>query len=413
MKKRVVVTGLGAITPIGLGWSKFWEGLLAGKSGVGRISHFEPAAFSSQIAAEVKDFDPANFMDKKEARRYVRFIQLAVAATRLAVENAQLVIDSSIAKDTGIIVGSGIGGVDFLEEQCKILFEKGPDRVSPFTVPMMISNMASGIIGIIFGAKGPNSCIVTACATGTHSIGDAFRIIQRDEAKVMLAGGTEAAITPLGICGFCAARALSTRNNEPQKASRPFDLKRDGFVMGEGSGVVVLEELEFAQKRGAKIYAELVGYGMSGDAYHMTAPAPGGEGAVRAIRAALKDADLTPEQIQYINAHGTSTELNDKYETIALKTVFGAHAKKLAISSTKSMVGHLLGAAGGVEFIATTLSVFNDEVHPTINYEFPDPECDLDYVPNQARKMLVEAAISNSFGFGGHNAILVVKKFRS
>lgn len=412
MKKRVVVTGLGPVTPIGISWPKFWEGLIAGKSGVDRITRFDATSFSTKIAAEVKDFDPANFLDKKEARRLVRFIQFAIAASRLALDDSGLVIEPANAEQVGVAIGSGIGGIDFFEEQYRILLEKGPERVSPFTVPMMISNMAAGQASINLGAKGPNTCIVTACASGTHSIGTAFRIIQNGEALAMLAGGTEAGITPLGLCGFCAARALSTRNDEPQKASRPFDLKRDGFVIGEGAGVVVLEELDFARSRGAKIYAELVGFGTSADAYHITAPPPGGEGAVRAMKNALKDANLLPEQIQYINAHGTSTELNDKYETQAVKTVFGEQAKKLVISSTKSMIGHLLGAAGGVEFIATCLSVEADLVHPTINYEFPDPECDLDYVPNQSRPLKIEAAISNSFGFGGQNAVLAVKKFK-
>lgn len=412
MKKRVVVTGLGPVTPIGISWPKFWEGLIAGKSGVDRITRFDATSFSTKIAAEVKDFDPANFLDKKEARRLVRFIQFAIAASRLALDDSGLVIEPANAEQVGVAIGSGIGGIDFFEEQYRILLEKGPERVSPFTVPMMISNMAAGQASINLGAKGPNTCIVTACASGTHSIGTAFRIIQNGEALAMLAGGTEAGITPLGLCGFCAARALSTRNDEPQKASRPFDLKRDGFVIGEGAGVVVLEELDFARSRGAKIYAELVGFGTSADAYHITAPPPGGEGAVRAMKNALKDANLLPEQIQYINAHGTSTELNDKYETQAVKTVFGEQAKKLVISSTKSMIGHLLGAAGGVEFIATCLSVEADLVHPTINYEFPDPECDLDCVPNQSRPLKIEAAISNSFGFGGQNAVLAVKKFK-
>ena len=412
MLKRVVITGLGVVSPIGIGWQKFFDNLIAGKSGIGRITHFDPSAYSCQIAGQVPDFDPGQFMDRKEARKLVRFIQFAIAAAKLAVADAKLEITESNANEVGVLIGSGIGGIGFLEEQAWILKEKGPDRLSPFTVPYMICNMAAGMVSIQLGAKGPNSCVVTACATGTHSIGDAFKIVQRGDAKVMLAGGTEASITPLGIGSFCAARALSTGfNDNPEKASRPFDARRDGFVMGEGAGVVVLEDLESAQARGAQIYAELVGYGMSGDAYHITAPAPGGEGAVRAMRAALKDAKLNPEDIDYINAHGTSTDLNDKFETMAVKTAFGEHARKMAISSNKSMVGHLLGAAGAVEFVATTLSVKNDQVPPTINYEVSDPECDLDYVPNQARKISVRAAISNSFGFGGHNAVLAVKKF--
>ena len=408
----MVITGLGVVSPIGIGWQKFFDNLIAGKSGIGRITHFDPSAYSCQIAGQVPDFDPGQFMDRKEARKLVRFIQFAIAAAKLAVADAKLEITESNANEVGVLIGSGIGGIGFLEEQAWILKEKGPDRLSPFTVPYMICNMAAGMVSIQLGAKGPNSCVVTACATGTHSIGDAFKIVQRGDAKVMLAGGTEASITPLGIGSFCAARALSTGfNDNPEKASRPFDARRDGFVRGDGAGVVVLEDLESAQARGAQIYAELVGYGMSGDAYHITAPAPGGEGAVRAMRAALKDAKLNPEDIDYINAHGTSTDLNDKFETMAVKTAFGEHARKMAISSNKSMVGHLLGAAGAVEFVATTLSVKNDQVPPTINYEVSDPECDLDYVPNQARKISVRAAISNSFGFGGHNAVLAVKKF--
>ena len=408
---RVVITGLGAVTPIGIGKDLFWQNLIAGKNGISRITHFDASAFDAQIAGEIHDFDPSLYMDKKEAHRLVSFIQFAIAASKLATEDAKLIISPENADDIGVVIGSGIGGISFLEKQAETLLTKGPSKLSPFTVPFMICDMAAGYTSIITGAKGPNSCVVTACASGTHSIGEAFKIIQRGAAKAMLAGGTEASITPLGIGSFCAAGALSTRNQEPHLASRPFDKERNGFVMGEGAGVVILEDLEFARARGAKIYAEIIGYGMSGDAYHITAPAPGGEGAARAIRAALKDAGLAPEAIDYVNAHGTSTELNDKYETLALKTVFGGHARKLAISSNKSMIGHLLGASGAVEFIAAVLSVVNDLAPPTINYQTPDPECDLDYVPNQARKMKIDIAISNSFGFGGHNAILVVKKF--
>lgn len=409
--KRVVITGLGAVTPIGIGKDLFWQNLVAGKSGVARITHFDVSAFSTQIAAEVKDFDPSLFMEKKEARRLVPFIQFAIAASRLAVADAGLTISPEIAAEVGVIIGSGIGGIGFLEEQAKTLMERGPGKLSPFTVPFMICDMAAGYTSIMLGAKGPNSCVVTACATGTHCIGEAYKNIQRGASRACIAGGTEAAITPLGIGSFCAAGALSERNHEPERASRPFDKERNGFVMGEGAGIVILEDLEFARERGARIYAEIVGYGMSGDAHHITAPAPGGEGAIRAIRAALKDAGLSPHQIDYVNAHGTSTELNDKFETIALKAVFGEHARKLAISSNKSMVGHLLGASGAVEFIATVLSIINGLAPPTINYENPDPDCDLDYVPNQSRRMTINTAISNSFGFGGHNAILVVKKF--
>jgi 3-oxoacyl-[acyl-carrier-protein] synthase II len=412
MFKRVVITGLGAVTPIGIGHKAFFENLIAGKSGAGRITRFDPAAYTSQVAAEITDFEPEKFMDKKEAHKLVRFIQLAVAAAKLAVGDAGLEITESNADRIGVLIGSGIGGIDFLEQQAYVLKEKGPSRLSPFTVPYDITNMAAGIVSIHLQAKGPNSCVSTACATGTHAIGDAARILQRGDAEVMVAGGSEASICPLGIASFCAARALSTGfNDDPKKASRPFDGKRDGFVMGEGAGVVILETLEYAKARGAQIYAEIVGYGMSGDAYHITAPAPGGEGAARAIKAALKDAHLSPEDIDYINAHGTSTDLNDKYETMAIKTAFGDRAKKLAISSNKSMIGHLLGAAGAVELIATVLTIKNGQVPPTINWEVPDPDCDLDYVPNKSRQMEVKAAISNSFGFGGHNAVLVVKKF--
>jgi len=402
----VVITGLGVVSPIGIGKETFWQNLIAGKSGVGPIAHFDATAYSSQIAAEVKDFNPGDYLDKKEARRLVRFIQFAVAASQLAVKDAALTINSDNATEIGVLIGSGIGGLQMLEEQCKILLEKGPDKMSPFTVPYMIADMAAGFVSILLGAKGPNSCVVTACASGSHSIGEAFRLIQRGYAQAMVAGGTEACITPLGVGSFCAARALT--NN----GSRPFDKKRDGFVIGEGAGTVILEELERAQNRGAPIYAEIIGYGMSGDAYHITAPAPGGDGAVRSMRAALKDAELPPEKIEYINAHGTSTELNDKFETLAIKTTFGDHAPQLAISSNKSMIGHLLGASGAVEFIATVKTLTEGIIPPTINYETPDPECDLDYVPNQARKRSVTIAMSNSFGFGGHNATLIATKYQ-
>ncbi|MBI5701246.1 beta-ketoacyl-ACP synthase II [Candidatus Saganbacteria bacterium] len=411
---RVVITGLGAVTPIGIGFQEFWKNLVSGKNGISRITHFDAVAFPCKIAAEIKDFDPSQFLDKKEARKLVRFIQLAVAASKLALDDSGLQISSANAANVGVMIGSGIGGIDFLEEQAINLQQKGPDRLSPFTVPYMITNMAAGIVSIHLGAKGPNSCVVTACATGTNNIGDAFRILQRGDAKVMVAGGTEAAISPLGIASFCAARALSTSNNDnPEIASRPFDLKRDGFVMGEGSGIVILETLDHAKARNAKIYAEVAGYGMSGDAHHITAPSPDGDGASRAMLSALHDANLKPEDIDYVNAHGTSTELNDKFETMAIKSAFSTHAKKLAISSNKSMIGHLLGAAGAVEFIATTLSVNNNIAPPTINYENPDPDCDLNYVPHHAQKIEINAAISNSLGFGGHNAVLAVKKYKS
>lgn len=413
MSHRVVITGLGAVTPIGLGAEAFWNNLIAGKSGIKKISSFDTTGFDCHIAGEITDFDPSIHMDRKESKRLPRFIQFAIAAAKLSLQDAAFQIDEQNAVNVGVLVGSGIGGIAFLEEQARNLHDKGPGRVSPFCVPWMITNMAAGMVSIATGAKGPNSCVTTACATGTHAIGDAFKLLARGDAEVMLAGGTEAAITPLGISSFCAAKALSTsKNDAPEKASRPFEGGRDGFVMGEGAGVVVLETLEHAQKRGARIYAEIVGYGMSGDAHHITAPSPGGEGAARAIEMALRDAKLRPADIQHINAHGTSTDLNDKFETMAIKKVFGELANKVAISSNKSMVGHLLGAAGAVELIATTLAVVHDIVPPTINYEVKDPECDLDYTPNNARKLIVNAAMSNSFGFGGHNAILIVKKFK-
>ena len=410
-ERRVVVTGMGAVTPLGGDKDAFWSGLKEGKSGISRITHFDPAGFDAQIAGQVKDFDPLKYFDKKEARRLVGFIQFAVAAAKMALTDSGLVIDEKNAAEIGVWIGSGIGGIGFLEQQAYTLKDKGPSKCSPFMVPLMINDMAAGVTSIHTGAKGPNGCTTTACASGTNAIGDAYEIIKRGDAVAMLAGGSEASITPLGIAGFCAAQALSTRNDEPEKASRPFDAKRDGFIMGEGSGIVVLEELEHAKKRGARIYAEVAGYGMSGDAYHMTAPDSMANGATRAVIAALKDAGMKPEDIDYINAHGTSTEMNDRLETLAIKNAFGAHAKKVAINSTKSMVGHLLGAAGAVEFIASVMSIVEGFVHPTVNYEFPDPNCDLDYVPNKGRKMEVRTAMSNSFGFGGHNAILIAKKY--
>jgi 3-oxoacyl-[acyl-carrier-protein] synthase II len=408
---RVVVTGMGAVTPLGNDKDAFWNGLKEGKSGITRITHFDPAGFDAQIAGEVKNFDPLKYFDKKEARRLQRFIQYAVAAAKMALADSGLVINEQNAPEVGVLIGSGVGGIELLEQQSIILKEKGPSKCSPFMVPLIINDMAAGVTSIYTGAKGPNSCTTTACASGTNSIGDAYEIIKRGDAVAMLAGGSEASITPLGIAGFCAAQALSRRNDEPEKASRPFDLKRDGFVMGEGSGIVVLEELEHAKKRGARIYAEVGGYGMSADAYRMTAPDSTAGGAARAILAALKDAGMQATDIDYINAHGTSTEMNDRLETLAIKNTFGPHAKTVAISSTKSMVGHLLGAAGAVEFIACVMSIAEGFVHPTINCEFPDPDCDLDYVRNKGRKMEVRAAMSNSFGFGGHNAILIVKKY--
>ncbi|MDN4592417.1 beta-ketoacyl-ACP synthase II [Polycladomyces subterraneus] len=411
MSRRVVISGLGVISPIGNDLSTFWNNLIAGKSGVGPVTQFDASDYPTRIAAEVKDFDPLDYMDRKEARRMDRFVQFAVAAARQALEHAGLDMNQVDPDRVGVYIGSGIGGLTTWEEQYQVLLNRGPNRVSPFFIPMMISNMAAGQVSIITGAKGPNSTSVSACASGTHSIGDAFRIIQHGDADVMIAGGAESTIRPLAFAGFCAARAMSTRNDEPEKASRPFDKDRDGFVMGEGAGVLILEELEHAKKRGANIIAEIVGYGMSGDAYHLTSPAPGGEGAARAMTRAIQEAGLKPEDIDYINAHGTSTDLNDKFETISIKKAFGDHAYKLAISSNKSMIGHMLGAAGGVEAVATAMTLKEQIIPPTINYETPDPECDLDYVPNEARRARVRAALSNSFGFGGHNATIALKTY--
>ncbi|HQD79060.1 MAG TPA: beta-ketoacyl-ACP synthase II [Bacillota bacterium] len=408
LQRRVVITGLGAVTPLGLNVEEFWANVIAGKSGVGLITRFDTTDFNVKIAAEVKGFDPENYLDKKEARRTDRFVQFALAAAKMAVDDASLTIDESNCEDVGVYIGSGVGGISTVEEQARTLFEKGPSRVSPFMVPMMISDMAAGQVSIMLGAKGPNEATVTACASSAHAIGNAFNAIRYGRAEVMITGGSEAAITPLSIAGFQSARALSTRNDEPEKASRPFDLNRDGFVMGEGAGILILEELEHAKRRGAKIYAELVGFGSTGDAYHITSPAPEGEGAKRAIIRALKDAGLQPDEVQYVNAHGTSTYYNDLYETKAIKAVFG---DRIAVSSTKSMTGHLLGAAGAIEAIITALTLEHQIIPPTINYETPDPECDLDYVPNRARESKIDAAITNSFGFGGHNAVLVLRRY--
>lgn len=403
---------MGVVTALGSDLETFWNNLIAGKSGVTRIESFDPSEFPTQIAAEIKDFNPEDYIDKKEARRMDRFVQFAVAASKMAMRDAGLEPGTNIDPErVGVMVGSGIGGLSTWEEQHTILLEKGPKRVSPFFIPMMIANMASGQISMITGAKGPNSTAVTACATGTHSIGDSFKLIQRGDADAMICGGAEAAIRPTGIAGFCAMRAMSTRNDEPEKASRPFDIGRDGFVMGEGSGVLVLESLEHAVKRGARIYAEVIGYGMSGDAYHMTEPDP--DGAARCMKRALKDAGIEPEAIDYINAHGTSTPIGDRSETTAIKMAFGDHAYKLAVSSTKSMTGHLLGAAGGIEAVILALTLKNGVIAPTINLDNPDPECDLDYVPNAARKSDVRTALSNSFGFGGHNATIVMRKYEA
>jgi len=411
MKRRVVITGLSAISPVGTGLGLFWERITAGQSGITRISRFDTSGYSTQIAGEVTDFDSSIYIDKKEAKRMDRFAQFAVAGAHMALADAGIKPEDLEKERTGVIMGSGIGGIETLEDTARVLHEKGPGRVSPFFVPMMIGNMAAGQVAISLGATGPNITVVTACASGTNAIGDAFKLIQRGAADVVITGGTEASITPLALAGFCAMKALSTRNDEPHKASRPFDAERDGFVMGEGAGILVLESLEHARQRGARIYAEVLGYGATADAYHITAPAPGGAGMARAMSEALKDAGLRPEDIDYINAHGTSTDLNDKFETIAIKNVFGEHARKLAVSSIKSMTGHLLGAAGGIEMVATALAVYNDLVPPTINYEHPDPDCDLDYVPNQARQMRVCHALSNSFGFGGQNATVVIGKY--
>ena len=412
MNHRVVITGMGVVSPLGNDKETFWDALLSGKSGIGPITHFDASQYPSRIAGEVKHFDPLNYMEKKDARRMDRFVQFAVAAAKMALEDAAFDMQSIDPDRVGVYIGSGIGGLNTWEEQHRILLEKGPRRISPFFIPMMIANMASGQVSIMTGAKGPNSAAISACATGTHAIGDAFRIIQRGEADAMLAGGAEATITPTAFAGFSSMKALSTsRNDAPTKASRPFDKDRDGFVMSEGSGVLLLERLEPAVARGANIYAEVVGYGMSGDAYHLTSPSPGGEGAARCMKRALQDAGLRPEDVGYINAHGTSTDYNDALETMAIKSTFGAHAYKVAISSTKSMTGHLLGAAGAVEAIATALALKDQILPPTINYETPDPECDLDYVPNESRRAEIAAAISNSLGFGGHNATIALKKF--
>ncbi|MGM7719566.1 beta-ketoacyl-ACP synthase II [Metabacillus sp. Hm71] len=411
-KKRVVVTGLGAVTPIGNDVQTTWENAIKGVSGIGPITRVNPDDYPAKVAAELKDFDVEQFMDKKDARKMDRFTQYAVAASLMAVKDADLEITDENAPRVGVWIGSGIGGMETFEQQYRTLLEKGPRRVSPFFVPMLIPDMATGQVSIALGARGFNSCTVTACATGTNSIGDAFRVIERGEADVMVTGGAEAPLTEMSFAGFTANKALST-NPDPNTASRPFDKDRDGFVMGEGAGIIVLEELEHALARGAKIYAEIVGYGATGDAYHITAPAPNGEGGARAMKQAVEGSGLAITDIDYINAHGTSTPYNDKFETLAIKEVFGDHAYKLAISSTKSMTGHLLGAAGGVEAILSILAIKEGIIPPTINYQTPDPECDLDYVPNEARKLEVKAALSNSLGFGGHNATIIFKKYEN
>ncbi|MDR7667575.1 beta-ketoacyl-ACP synthase II [Bacillus altitudinis] len=411
-KKRVVVTGLGALTPLGNDVETTWKNAVAGVSGVGPITRVDSSEYTAKVAAELKDFNIEDYMEKKEARKMARFTQYAVVAAQKALDDSRLEITDENAPRVGVWVGSGIGGLETFEEQFEVYSNKGARRVSPFFVPMMIPDMATGQISIALGAKGVNSCTVTACATGTNSIGDAFKVIQRGDADAMITGGTEAPLTKMSFAGFCANKALST-NPDPDTASRPFDKNRDGFVMGEGAGIVVLEELGHALKRGATIYAEIVGYGSTGDAYHITAPAPNGEGGVRAMKEAIRDAGLTVEEIDYINAHGTSTPYNDKFETMAIKEVFGEHANQLAISSTKSMTGHLLGAAGGVEAIFSVLAIKDSVIPPTINLETPDEECDLDYVANEARSKEVQVALSNSLGFGGHNATIIFKKYEA
>jgi len=410
-RRRVVVTGLGAVTPVGNTVEELWAALQQGRSGIGPVTKFDATGYPTRIAGEVRGFDPLAYVDRKEARRLDPFLQYAVAGAVMAVADAGLDVGTVDRTRFGVLVGSGIGGITTLLETQKVLVTKGADRVSPFFIPMLIINMASGLISMRFGAKGPNSAVVTACATGNHAIGDAARLIQQDHADVMIAGGAEAIIVDLCFAGFCAMKAMSTRNDEPTRASRPFDLDRDGFVCGEGAGIIVLESLEHALRRDARVYAEVVGYAMTGDAHHLTAPDPEGDGAARVMAAALQEAAIAPADVQYINAHGTSTPYNDKFETLAIKRVFGDHARQLAVSSTKSMTGHLLGAAGGVEAIASVLAAHHGVIPPTINYETPDPDCDLDYVPNQARKQEVEVALSNAFGFGGTNATLVFRKY--
>lgn len=411
MNRRVVVTGVGLVCGCGIGTDEVWRNLLAGKSGIGPITHFDAAAFDCRIAGEVRNFDPLVWVEKKELKKMGRFIQLALAASEFAMQMARLEVGPETADAAGVYIASGIGGFDVIEREHSKYLQGGPGKISPFFIPASIVNLASGHVSIRYGAKGPNSATATACSASAHSIGDAYKIIQRCAAEVMIAGGSEAAITPMGVGGFAAMRALSTRNDEPERASRPFDAQRDGFIVGEGAGVLILESLEFAQKRGAPILAEIVGYGMSGDAYHITQPAEGGDGGYRVTMAALKDAKISAGDVSYVNAHGTSTPIGDAIETTALKRVFGERAKKVPISSTKSMTGHLLGGAGGLEAGISVLALRDQILPPTVNYENPDPECDLDYVPNQARKASVEYAVSNSFGFGGTNASLIFKRW--
>jgi len=410
-RRRVVITGIGLVSPIGVGLEENWESLMQGKSGIGRITHFDPTGYPSQIAGEVKNYHPEDFIPKKELRKLDPFLQLALGAARLAFEDSKLQIAPEIAPRAGVIMGCGLGGLTTIEEYHKVLLASGPKRVSPFFIPMLISNMAPGLISIQYGAKGPNFSVQTACAAGTHAVGQAFHMLRTGITDIMITGGVESTVTPLCVAGFSSMKALSTRNDEPEKASRPFERDRDGFILGEGSAVLIMEELRMARERGAKIYAEVVGFGASGDAFHMAAPAPEGEGAARCMQCALDDASVSPAEVDYINAHGTSTDLNDKYETMAIKTIFGEHARKLAVSSTKSMTGHLLGGAGGVEAAYTALTLERQIMPPTINYENPDPDCDLDYVPNKARAGKIDVALSNSFGFGGTNGTLVFRKW--
>ncbi len=412
MENRVVVTGLGIISPVGNDISTFWQSLKEGKSGAGPITCFDASKFDSRIAAEIKNFDPALYgLSSKDVKRMDKFAQYAIASARQAFSDSGLDLEKEDRERIGVLIGSGIGSLFTIEEEHKVMLSKGPSKMSPFLIPMLIVNAASGQVGIMFGLKGPNSCVATACASGSHAIGDAFKILERGDADIMVTGGTEGCIVPTGVGGFCALKALSTRNDDPKHASRPFDRDRDGFVIGEGCGLVILETLDHAKKRNAKIYAEIVGYGMTCDAYHITAPDPQGDGAMRAMKLALKDAQANPEDVDYINAHGTSTKMNDRLETVAIKRALGDYAKKIMVSSTKSMTGHQLGAAGGVEFVVCCLTIKNGVVVPTINYENPDPDCDLDYVPNTARKVSVDLCLSNSLGFGGHNATLAVRKF--
>jgi 3-oxoacyl-[acyl-carrier-protein] synthase II len=411
LKRRVVITGIGITSPLGIGNEENWQGITEGKSGIGYITHFDASEYAVKIAGEVKGFDPLAFIDKKDLRKMDLHIQYALASAEFALKDADLSINSSNSERIGVFIGSGIGGLNFIENQHKILLQSGPRRVSPFFIPGLIVNLAAGHVSIKYGAKGPNSATCTACSSGAHAIGDSFRIIERGDADAMITGGTEGVIAPLAVAGFSSMRALSTRNDEPEKASRPFEKDRDGFVIGEGAGILILEELEFALNRGARIYAEIVGYGMSGDAYHISAPSEDGDGPIRAMNAAIKNAGIEPSEIDYINAHGTATPPGDRIETIAIKKLFGPHAKKTPVSSNKSMIGHLLGAAGGVEAAFTVLTIYHQIIPPTINYQTPDPECDLDYVPNKSRKKEVTYALSNSFGFGGTNACLILKKF--